>query len=44
MTPHISVRSDGPPERFSVDIFVENLERFLKGEELLNPVEWERGY
>ena len=44
MTPHVSIRSDGRPDRFGVEVFCNNLHRFLNGQALVNLVEWERGY
>lgn len=43
MTPHVSGRADnqGP---VGFDLFLENLQRFVSGEELMNVVDWERGY
>lgn len=43
MTPHVSGASD-TPARVGFDLFVENLERFLAGEPLVNVIDWERGY
>jgi D-2-hydroxyacid dehydrogenase (NADP+) len=42
-TPHVSGRSDSV-QGFSIDIFCENLQRLLEGRELLNVVDWSRGY
>jgi phosphoglycerate dehydrogenase-like enzyme len=42
-TPHASGRSD-IPQGFSLDLFCENLERLLKGEPLINVIDWNRGY
>jgi phosphoglycerate dehydrogenase-like enzyme len=43
ITPHVSGGSDGN-YRGGIDLFCENLARFLRSEELINVVEWERGY
>ena len=43
MSPHISQKSDGNPPG-AVDIFCENLGRFLTGEPLVNVIDWKRGY
>jgi phosphoglycerate dehydrogenase-like enzyme len=43
ITPHVSPGADGDYNR-GVDIFCENLGRLLRGEELLNRVDFERGY
>lgn len=43
MTPHTSNQSEQPATE-SMDIFRENLRRFLAGEPLINQVDWERGY
>ncbi len=43
MTPHITYRSD-VPQMFALDLFCDNLRRFLDGEPLVNVVDWERGY
>ncbi len=43
MTPHISNGSDGN-YRGGIDILCENLDRLLRGEPLVNTVDWERGY
>jgi D-3-phosphoglycerate dehydrogenase len=42
-TPHASGRSD-IPQGFSLDLFCDNLARLLRGEPLVNVVDWERGY
>jgi phosphoglycerate dehydrogenase-like enzyme len=42
-TPHVSGRSDSQ-QGFSLDVFCDNLQRLLDGRELLNVVDWERGY
>lgn len=43
MTPHTAPRSD-PPQMYSLDLFCDNLRRFLDGEPLVNVANWERGY
>jgi len=43
ITPHVSPGSDGD-YRGGIDIFCENLGRLLRGEELVNVVDWQRGY
>lgn len=43
ITPHVSTGSDGY-YFYGIDVFCENLGRLLKGEELLNVVDWRRGY
>jgi phosphoglycerate dehydrogenase-like enzyme len=43
MTPHVSGGSDGD-YRGGIGVFCENLRRLLNREELLNVVDWERGY
>ena len=43
LTPHTSGQTEHPSTG-SLDIFRENLRRFLAGEPLLNLVDWERGY
>lgn len=43
ITPHISGRSD-ISHAFSVDVFCNNIQRLLGGEEMENLVDWERGY
>lgn len=43
MTPHISFRSD-VPQMFSMNLFLENLRKFLDGEQLTNVVDFDRGY
>jgi phosphoglycerate dehydrogenase-like enzyme len=42
-TPHVSGRSD-VSHHFSLEVFVENLQRLLDGEPLQNEVDWSRGY
>ena len=42
-TPHVSGRGD-VSHAFAVDVFVENLQHLLAGEQLKNVIEWERGY
>ncbi|MGE0056842.1 MAG: NAD(P)-dependent oxidoreductase [Dehalococcoidia bacterium] len=43
MTPHVSGGADGD-YRGGMTVFCENLDRLLKGEPMLNIVDWERGY
>jgi phosphoglycerate dehydrogenase-like enzyme len=43
ITPHSSVGGD-PAEDQVIDLFCENLERYLRGEELMNLVDKKRGY
>lgn len=43
MSPHISQKADGSSPN-AVDIFCDNLRRFLDGEALVNAINWERGY
>ena len=43
VTPHVSGGSDGD-YRGGIDVFCENLARLLRGEPLLNVVDWQRGY
>ncbi len=43
ITPHVAGSSPYYWDR-AVEIFVENLKRFIRGEELVNVVDWERGY
>lgn len=43
ITPHASVGGD-PAEEQVVDIFLENLERFMKGERLMNLIDKKKGY
>ena len=43
ITPHVSNGSDGN-YRGGIDILCENLDRLLRGEPLVNTVDWERGY
>ena len=42
-TPHTSNIADSN-QAFSLDLFVDNLERLLKGEPLVNVIDWKRGY
>jgi phosphoglycerate dehydrogenase-like enzyme len=42
-TPHVSGRVD-QTHAFSTELFIENLQRFLKGQPLENVVDWQRGY
>ena len=43
ITPHTSVSTDVQQAR-GIELFCENLQRYLKGEPLLNVLDWERGY
>lgn len=43
ITPHTSVSTDVQHAR-GIDLFCENLHRYLKGESLKNVLDWERGY
>ena len=43
MTPHVSSGADGD-YRGGIDLFCENLERLLRGDELINAVDFQRGY
>jgi phosphoglycerate dehydrogenase-like enzyme len=43
ITPHTSVTTDVQHAR-GIDLFCDNLQRYLKGEPLLNVLDWERGY
>jgi phosphoglycerate dehydrogenase-like enzyme len=43
ITPHVSGGSDGN-FAYGMDIFCENLKRLLNGDDLLNVVDWTRGY
>lgn len=43
ITPHIAVRAD-IPQAFSLDLFCQNLRKFLDGEQIENVVDWARGY
>ena len=42
-TPHVSGGTDVPIHR-GIELFCQNLTRFLSGQELVNLVDWERGY
>lgn len=42
-TPHISGQSD-ENHAFGIDLFCNNLARLLRGEELINVIDWQRGY
>lgn len=44
VTPHVSGGSDTNEYRGGLQIFYDNLERLLKGEPLVNAVDWARGY
>jgi phosphoglycerate dehydrogenase-like enzyme len=43
ITPHISAATDVSEHR-GVDLFCENLSRYLQGLPLENVIDWERGY
>ena len=43
ITPHTSVGTD-VQQAYGIDLFCDNLRRYLKGEPLLNVIDWERGY
>jgi D-2-hydroxyacid dehydrogenase (NADP+) len=43
MTPHTSVGTDVSLAK-GLELFCENLQRYLNGERLLNVIDWERGY
>jgi len=43
ITPHTSVGTDVQQAR-GIELFCENLRRYLKGEPLVNVIAWERGY
>ena len=43
ITPHTSVGAD-VQQAYGVDLFCDNLRRYLNGEPLLNVIDWERGY
>lgn len=43
ITPHTSVNTDVQHAR-GIDLFCDNLQRYLTGEPLLNVLDWERGY
>jgi phosphoglycerate dehydrogenase-like enzyme len=43
ITPHTSVGTDFSQAK-GMDLFCENLSRYLKGEPLLNVIDWQRGY
>ncbi len=43
ITPHVSAMTDVSEHR-GLDLFCENLERYLRGEALQNAVDWQRGY
>jgi len=43
ITPHTSVGTDFSQAK-GMDVFCENLRRYLKGEPLLNVIDWQRGY
>ena len=43
ITPHVSAVSDVPGPR-GIDVFIDNLGRFLAGRPLRNVIDWQRGY
>jgi phosphoglycerate dehydrogenase-like enzyme len=43
ITPHISGQADRS-HNFGDELFLQNLERFVKGEPLINQIDFERGY
>ena len=43
LTPHVSGGTDVPMNELA-ELFYENLTRFISGRELLNVIDWERGY
>ena len=43
ITPHTSVGTDVQQAR-GIELFCENLRRYLTGEPLANVIDWERGY
>ncbi len=43
LTPHISGSTDVPTDELA-ELFYENLERFVHGRELINVIDWDRGY
>lgn len=43
ITPHISQQADSN-QSFGIDVFCDNLGRLLRGEPLVNVVDWQRGY
>jgi phosphoglycerate dehydrogenase-like enzyme len=43
ITPHISAGTD-VQHAYGIELFCENLRRYLRGEPLLNVLDWERGY
>jgi phosphoglycerate dehydrogenase-like enzyme len=43
ITPHTSVGTDVQQAR-GIELFCENLRRYLTGEPLVNVIDWERGY
>lgn len=43
ITPHVSQQAE-VNHNFGVEVFFQNLQRLLKGEELVNVVDWTRGY
>jgi phosphoglycerate dehydrogenase-like enzyme len=43
ITPHISGQADSS-HNFGAEVFLQNLQRFVNGEPLLNQIDFERGY
>jgi phosphoglycerate dehydrogenase-like enzyme len=43
ITPHVSQQAD-TNQNFGIEVFFDNLQRLLKGEPLINVVDFERGY
>ncbi len=43
LTPHVSGNTDVRMHQ-GIDLFCQNMIRFLSGQELVNLVDWERGY
>ncbi len=43
LTPHVSGGTDVPTDELT-DLFYENLVRFVDGRELINVIDWDRGY
>ena len=43
ISPHITQRSD-ENQQFTLDLFCSNLERLMSGKDLVNVIDWDRGY
>ena len=43
MTPHVSGGTDVATDELA-ELFYENLARFVDGRELINVIDWDRGY